>query len=55
VGRLRKSREELWSRLGEGAKEDDVGEVDVLQSLGMLGDTCNEALEVGGLQMTGSD
>lgn len=41
---------ELGTRLGEGAEEKDVGEVDVLKALGMLPDASDEALEVGSLR-----
>jgi len=40
--------DELGSRLCEGAEEDDVGEVDVLEALRVLADAGDEALEVGG-------
>jgi len=39
--------DQLRARLGERAKEDDVGEVDVLEALGVLADPGDEALEVG--------
>lgn len=49
AGGVLQGAKELRARLGESAKEEDVGEVDVLEALGMLSDTSDEAFKVGSL------